>query len=174
MRCSWYPAQTGSGVPHKQTPHSTKPAGSDPGGCPVSLQITAIKGLLRTKNLLHFSLSGPGLCRDERAGGNLPPKPSPTSFLSGGNSSAQPSPRAQGKTVTKQQQSAHEQKNEKKGKYRHGILMGQHGQGQMRGGGTRCSRRGRTLASAWLCFGAPSHRQGCSRLYFRWASGTRV
>lgn len=34
VRCSWYPAQMGSGVPHKQTPPSTKPVGSAPGGLP--------------------------------------------------------------------------------------------------------------------------------------------
>jgi len=71
----------------------------------------------------------------------------------GGNSSAQPGPRAQGKTVTKQQQSAHEQKNETKGKYRHGILMGQHRRGQMRGGGTQGAVARARPSPAWLGFG---------------------
>lgn len=100
---------------------SMKLAGSAPGGRPGSLQIAAIKGLLWRKIPLCFSLSGPGLRRDERVvvGGICPQSLFPRPCFWGGNSSAQPSPRAQGKTATKQQQSAHEQKNEKKVQTQH-------------------------------------------------------
>lgn len=138
--------QGAAGTQHKRglgSPiSSTQPAGSTPRGWPGSLQIAAIKGLLWRKIPLCFSLSSPGLCRDERVGGNCPQSLFPRLCFWGGNSSAQPSPRAQGKTATKQQQSAHEQKNEKKGKYRHGILMGQHRRGQMGGGGRHAAVAG--------------------------------
>ena len=74
VRCSWYPAQTGSGVPHKQTPPTMKPAGSAPGGRPVSLQIAAIKGLLWRKNPLCCSLSRVLVCAVMRGWGGICPQ----------------------------------------------------------------------------------------------------
>lgn len=99
--------------------------GSSPGCCPVLSQITAIKKLRQSKNPLRFSISGPGLCRDKRVGGNLPQTLLPCP-CSQGEETAQPSPAPELKErQLKQQQSAHKQ-NGKKGTYRHGILMGQH------------------------------------------------
>lgn len=86
--CSWYPAQIGSGVLHKQTPPSINPMGSAPGATQSHYKSQQLKGCSGGKNPLCISLLGPNLCHD--GGGSLPPEPFPTSLLSRENSSAQP------------------------------------------------------------------------------------
>lgn len=83
VRCSWYLAQAGSGVPRKQTPPSTNPRERAPGTSLASLQIALMNSLLQRKNP---SLLSPWVlvCAVSRGqGGFCPQSPLPHSCSRG-------------------------------------------------------------------------------------------